>query len=94
MNCKHCVIYDTLSKIDDVEECDRICTCCDLLELYREKAYTGTIDPSIDVARFNRFNTKKHYGKRKRRVKNASNNKSSIKGTIPKSRKKFKNQSK
>lgn len=91
MKC-NCIIYHSISKIKDIDDSvQRVCTCCDLVKEYSQLVYNGSISLEDDLAK---FNPKKHHHKRKRRVKNASDNKSGSNRTLSKGRKKPTNKQK
>ena len=87
-----CIFYRSVSKLEDIGDCNRVCgNSCMAMKRYKELLDEGKIDIIYDLAN---FRSKKHQDKKKRSVKNASNNRCNSKRTISKSRKNIESESK
>lgn len=100
MHC-NCIIFNSISKIREVNDDGLICTCCPLITEYKELVKSNKIDIIKDINDYNRKNKKVHSKhrhhqrhQRRRNKKYDTNNKNNHNRTLPKSRKKFKDKQK
>lgn len=100
MHC-NCIIFNSISKIREVNDDGLICTCCPLITEYKELVKSNKIDIIKDINDYNRKNKKVHSKhrhhqrhQRRRNRKYDANNKNNHNRTLPKSRKKFKDKQK
>lgn len=101
MHC-NCIIFNSISKIREVNDDGLICTCCPLITEYKELVKSNKIDIIKDINDYNRKHKKvhskhsrhHHRHQRRRNRKYDANNKNNHNRTLPKSRKKFKDKQK
>ena len=90
MHC-NCVIYKNISKIKEVADSGLICSCCPLINEYRELVKTNQVDFVGDLIEFGKSKNNQNDKKKRRRKGNASSNKGNKNRTISKGGKKSKN---
>lgn len=91
MHC-NCVIYKNISKIREVDDTGLICSCCPLINEYRELVKNNQVNFVEDLIEFGKSKDNKNDKKNKRRRKrHASSNKGNKNRTISKGGKKSKN---
>ena len=90
MHC-NCVIYKNISKIKEVDDSGLICSCCPLINEYRELVKNNQVNFVEDLIEFGKSKDNQNDKKNKRRRKrHASSNKGNKNRTISKGGKKSK----
>lgn len=60
----NCIFFKSVSKIDKITECSKICSNCNIIERYRKLANLNKIDIIKDMASAN-FTEDKHRNNKK-----------------------------